>query len=51
MSLRIETEGLIIRELEELDSKDFIDIFNGQFRGINGAWGSDGSNKNQYFLD
>jgi len=26
MSLRIETERLIIRELEELDSKDFIDM-------------------------
>lgn len=29
----------------------FIYIFNGQFRGIKGAWESDGSNKNQYFLD
>jgi len=29
----------------------FIDIFNGQFRGINGVWGSYESNKNQYFLD
>ncbi|MGG7076569.1 hypothetical protein [Clostridium sardiniense] len=29
----------------------FIDVFNGRFGGIKGAWGSDGSNKNDYFLD
>lgn len=29
----------------------FIDIFYGRFGGIKGAWGSDGSNKDDYFFD
>lgn len=29
----------------------FIDVFNGRLGGIKGAWGSDGSNKFDYFFD